>query len=737
MTVPMRVPWYRTRLSYVADQGLTAVAAIGGACAAVFAHGAPTGGVVIDAVLVAATVLVCSLAAGTAPRAVIATLCVVAAFIAFDPILAAVGLLGGAVAWLGSVRHPDESAPGAIATALMMNVVLRWDVDGFFALETAVGVAISLIVVVAGWRGFEDRTRRLSAIGVAVVASAVLLIAGAVGLAGRGALRDVNLATTLVEDAAAAAEDGDQVRAAELLRAASARFEQSHDRLDGLAGNAARVLPVVSQHVVAGTELTAEAADTTAAAAAVFEAADPVLLRVRNGRIDLDAVAFAGSATVNLASSLDQARVAIDRVDSGWLVPRISSRLDEAADEFDERSNDLALAGDAVDVVPDLLGADGPRRYLVLFTTPSEARGLGGFVGNYAEVVIEDGRFRVAALGRRADLEAEITRVGAVCEPCSERLVRDFGRFGFAIGADSGVAPRVWSNLTMSPHFPDVAQAAATLYPQSGGSAVDGVIALDPYVMESLMAYTGPVELPELGVTVQPENAADFILRDQYIIVGDDTQDQRIDALDHLAGEVIVALLNGALPDPIDLVRDLGPLADERRLVAWSAHDDEQAVFVAAGLGGDLPSPAAGGRFAYTVDNASANKIETFLERTVTFEQVDHPDGSTTTVAVVVFRNGAPASGLPRYVIGNEVGLPDGSSRSMVTFYVPDDSAEATVEWERENVATERGVLSGWSSQRHFVDLAAGESTTYRVDLGVDVGTDSDALVAWEQPLSR
>lgn len=418
-------------------------------------------------------------------------------------------------------------------------------------------------------------------------------------------------------------------------------------------------------------------------------------------------------------------------------MPRVGSRLADAADEFDERRDDLALGVDAVGAAPDLLGADGARRYLVLFTTPSEARGLGGFVGNYAEVVVEDGRIRVAALGRRADLEAEISRAGAMCDPCSDRLVRDFGRFGFATGADGGVSPRVWSNLTMSPHFPDVAQAAATLYPQSGGSDVDGVIALDPYVMEALMAYTGPVELSDLGVVVEPKGAADFILRDQYILAGDDTQDQRVDALDQLAGEVIAALLGGALPGPVDLVRDLRPLADEGRLVAWSADPEEEALFVAAGFGGDLPSPDSAGHFAFTVDNASANKIETFLERTVTFEQMEHPDGSTTTVAVVVLRNGAPTSGLPDYVIGNEVGLPDGSSRSMVTFYVPDDSADVAVEVDHQSIATERGELSGWSSHRHFVDLAAGESTTYRFDLGVDVGTDTDSLVAWIQPLAR
>jgi hypothetical protein len=740
MTLSMSASWYRTRLSYVADQSLAAVAAIAGAFAAVFAHAAPTGGGAIDVVLVGATVLVCSLTAGTAPRAVIATLCVIAALLAFDPVLAAIGLLGGVIAILGSVRHSDESAPCAIAAALMLNVVLRWEIDGFFAIETVLGVSLALVVIVAGWRGFDDHTRRYSAIGAAVVALIVLLIGGAAGLTGRAAMSHVNAATTLLSDAAAAAEAGDQVRSAELLRSASARFERSHDRLDGVSGTAARLVPVVSQHFRAGNELTAHAADATAVAAAAFEAVDPESLQVRDGRIDLDAVAVAGAATVDLASTLNEARVAIDRVDSVWLVPRANSRLDEAAAEYDERRPELTLAVDAMERAPVLLGADGLRRYLVLFTTPSEARGLGGFVGNYAEIAVTEGRIRVTDLGRRADLEDAVRRDGASCSGCPDQLLTGFGRFGFATESDGGVDPRVWSNLTMSPQFPDVAQVAAVLYPQSGGRPVDGVIAMDPYVLETLMGYTGAIELPDLGVTVEPDGAAQYILRDQYVVAGDDSQVARIDALDQLAASVMDSLLSGALPGPVDLLRDLSPLAEEDRLVAWSAHSDEQALLTRAGLDGAVPDvdavPAAG-RFAFTVDNASANKIETFLERTVSFDTEEGPNGSTTTIAVVTLRNGAPSDGLPKYVIGNDVGLPDGSSRTMFTFYVRDDAVEVTVERNGESIATERGSLSGWSSHRHFVDLAAGESTTYRIDLGQDVGSDPGAIVAWEQPLSR
>ena len=49
---------------------------------------------------------------------------------------------------------------------------------------------------------------------------------------------------------------------------------------------------------------------------------------------------------------------------------------------------------------PRLLGADGPQRYLVLFTTPVEARGRIGFPGNYAELVVDNGQLSMPVFGR-------------------------------------------------------------------------------------------------------------------------------------------------------------------------------------------------------------------------------------------------------------------------------------------------------------------------------------------------
>ena len=91
------------------------------------------------------------------------------------------------------------------------------------------------------------------------------------------------------------------------------------------------------------------------------------------------------------------------------------------------------------------------------------------------------------------------------------------------------------------------------------------MIAMDPSVVAALLRYTGPVHLATLDQEVGADNAAAFLLLDQYVLGADDN-DARADALAEAASLTFDALLAGALPEPITLARDLGPLASRAAL---------------------------------------------------------------------------------------------------------------------------------------------------------------------------
>ena len=135
-------------------------------------------------------------------------------------------------------------------------------------------------------------------------------------------------------------------------------------------------------------------------------------------------------------------------------------------------------------MAPRLLGADEPVSYLVLFTNPVEARQLGGAVFDHVELLVEDGQLGIA----------------------------DFG-------GDPG--DTTFADLAMTADFPRVGADARDAYAGTTGRSVDGVIALDPQVLAALLWYAGPIQLTTFDQQLDPYNAAQFLLHDQYVGVGD------------------------------------------------------------------------------------------------------------------------------------------------------------------------------------------------------------------------
>jgi len=70
----------------------------------------------------------------------------------------------------------------------------------------------------------------------------------------------------------------------------------------------------------------------------------------------------------------------------------------------------------------------------------------------------------------------------------------------------------------MSPQFPSAAEVMASLYPQSGGSEVDGVFAVDADVLAALLEFTGPVQVAGRAEPITAENARQFMLLDQHVL---------------------------------------------------------------------------------------------------------------------------------------------------------------------------------------------------------------------------
>ena len=147
------------------------------------------------------------------------------------------------------------------------------------------------------------------------------------------------------------------------------------------------------------------------------------------------------------------------------------------------------------------------------------------------------------------------------------------------------------------------------------------------------------------------------------------------------------------------VLKALGKAAGERRLLAWSAHPNEEAVLSGTPLAGELPDEP--GPFASLIlRNASGDKLDYYLARTLSYRVLSCSDAKRTVQITATITNHAPASGLPTYVTTRSDGrvAPVGQDRVTASIYVA-KGAKLKVErfdGRQANVflATERGVRS-------------------------------------------
>jgi hypothetical protein len=723
------------RRNRVDERVAIGIAAVSGVIAAT-AGAEPTGSAGVDAVLVFLSVAAVVWASASAPWWASASACGVGAAIALQPVVAAIGLVGFIAGLVVGLRRQDQPELRAVVGGIAANVLIRSELDGFFGLSALIGISVLGALFLLGLRRRPSTIRRYGWITIASVLGLAVVAMLGLGIAVLSARPDLTNASRQSQAAIDSLNAGDYEVAAQTLQQASSSFGRADNRLGGLVALPSRLIPIVAQNVVAGADLSGAAQEATADAAAALGLVDAESLRLVDGAVDLEAVSAVEAPLVRVQDALADLSVVADDVESPWLLDRVQQELADLEADLDDNEPRLQNAIDAVRLAPQMLGADGERRYLILFTTPSEARGLGGFVGNYAEVTADNGKVEVLTFARRSDLDA-VAKDGAVCTGCPQELLDRYGRFGLNSGPNGAVQNKVWTNITMPSHFPYVAESASILYPQSGGVPVDGVFVLDPYVVQELMQFTGPIDVPELGVTVEPDDAAQFIIEDQYLLAGNEGHVDRIDALQTLGERVVVRLLSGSLPRPAELSKVLSPLVEERRLLFWTDEAVEQDLLDRTGLLGSLPELGDDGGFSVSVTNASGSKIEIFLERTVDVRIEEDLSGNRELIADVTLTNGSPASGLPNYVIGNAVGLPDGWSRLFVSFYGPPSVVSVTL--DGSPIEIEPATEAGWSAYGDFVDIPPGGTVHYTLVFALEPADpdsgDSNGPVEWFQPL--
>lgn len=701
---------------------MLAVAALG-AAVALAADAAPTGWAPADAFWRAALVAALALAGSRARRWSWIAASAAVALLA-DGVWLGVGLAATAAAALSGLDRRPRRWLGAAVGATTGVVALHLPPSHDLQLTTVVVGAAALALVVSGYRASPARVRHWSRTVAVVAVGAWLLAAGvlvAVGLVARGA---VDAGTAAAADGLEAAAGDPAEGPAARLGDAAAEFDRAAGWLGSWALAPARAMPVLGHQARAMADLSDRGARVSGAARDAVAAAPVDELRYEDGRVDLARLGAAGPAFDRLDAELAGAEAAAAEVRSPWLVAPLADRVELFDAHVREVAPPAHLAAVAVRELPELLGGSGLRRYLVLFTTPSESRGSGGFVGSWAVLEALDGDVTLAAQGRAADVnEAPGRDERTVTEPAD--YVARYGRF----------RPGYWfQDVTLSPDVPTSSRAAAEVFDQAGFGPVDGVVQVDPYGLAALLRLTGPVRVEGMDGPLRAEDAASFLLLDQYLEPLD--RAEREDLLAEAGRATFDALLAADLPGPRRLGDVLGPVVADGRLsfTTWAPGTGELADLLHVER--PFPRPDGADLAGLVTQNGGNNKADAFLHRSVAYDVSHDPaSGHVEARATVVLRNDAPASGLPDAILGsNDRGLPPGTNRTWVSWYSPLGLREARL--DGTVVPVERQQELGWSVYSTYVEIPPGGEARIELVLSGDVAPgDGYRLVVPHQPL--
>lgn len=301
-----------------------------------------------------------------------------------------------------------------------------------------------------------------------------------------------------VQDVLSSKDAGSIPASADALKRASSRFRAADALLSDSSALALGIASVLPEKFRAARALL-EVGDKSSEAARLLALGFDKVFSDPGHRIDerLDVLGtYARTAQALLAdatraaATVDPASLPADQRDK---VTALFSGLDQATGAVREFS---ALS----DLLSALVGKNESRRYLIVFQNNTELRPTGGFMGSFAEAIVDQGKIASLSVPGGGTYALKGQLLARVAPPKPLQLINGLWQF---------------QDANWSPDFPTAADKIRWFWSKSGQPTIDGVITINASFMEQLLDITGPIDMPEYGKTITKEN---FLLETQKAV---------------------------------------------------------------------------------------------------------------------------------------------------------------------------------------------------------------------------
>ena len=383
-----------------------------------------------------------------------------------------------------------------------------------------------------------------------------------------------------------------------------------------------------------------------------------------DGRVDIDRLKILPGEVSVAKSFIDAAAVDLELINTGTVAtgPLVQIR-DRALSELRPVQQAVNSLNSLAPVLPNALGADGVKRYLIAIGNQAEMRASGGAPLSLIMIEFEDGRISIPLKGQTSTqlfppINAKVRWFGPALNPFFPQNPRDNPFVvtnthpNFLYSGQEMV--RAWSGEWENPAYPQV----------------DGVVALDLTAIAAVLEATGSVQSTVYG-EVDSTQIGEILLVDAYADFGQEQAQIRQDANQQLLDELLTRVLSGS--DLVPAAQAIASTAPGRHFQLWMRDQVLQQLAVDAKAAGVVSDPGVGDWSAMYTQNGNQSKVDVFQQRNVLVRVNLATDGSAQVNQQLTITNATPADrpeGPPERVGYETMWL-----RNAYIMYVPDTAS--------------------------------------------------------------
>ncbi len=376
-----------------------------------------------------------------------------------------------------------------------------------------------------------------------------------------------------------------------------------------------------------------------------------------DGAIDLQRLEAIPPRVVAAQEQLLDAEVQLTAIEADT---RPSQMLDELRKTALAEMQSVLAAVNTLDTIapflPDALGANDVRRYLLAIGNQAEMRAAGGAPLTLLLVEFDNGRISIPVKGQTSTqlfppLNAPVDWFGPAYNP-------------FFVG-NQRTRPFVVANT--HPNMLFSGQEMARAWEGGGYPGVDGVVTLDITAIAAVLEATGPVESAAYG-TVDASQIGEILLIDAYSEFGQDQAVARQQANQDLLDTLLTRLLGG--DDLVNAAQAIASTAPGRHFQVWMRDGRLEQLAIESGAAGVVDDPEVGDWSALYTQNGNQSKVDVFQQRNVLVTVNLAEDGSARVTQQLTLTNATPADrpeGPPE-----RVGYETSWLKNAYVMYVPD-----------------------------------------------------------------